>query len=164
MLTINELMKWVAVGVGATVVMDGWSMLLKISGLATLDYALVGRWAGHLLRGRLAHSAIARAEPVAGERLLGWMIHYAVGIAFALLLAALQGGGWLHQPTWLPALAAGAATVVFPLFVMQPAMGAGFAAARTAAPLKNCLRSLANHAVFGSGLYLSAFLLGPLWA
>ena len=37
-----------------------------------------------------------------------------------------------------------------------PAMGAGFAASRTPTPLKNCLRSLANHTVFGFGLYLSA--------
>lgn len=42
---------------------------------------------------------------------------------------------------------------------MQPAMGSGFAARRTATPLKNCLRSLVNHAVFGSGLYLAAMAL-----
>jgi hypothetical protein len=59
----------------------------------------------------------------------------------------------------LPALAVGVATVVVPLFVMQPAMGAGFAASRTPTPLKNCLRSLATHAVFGVGMYLA----GALW-
>jgi hypothetical protein len=56
----------------------------------------------------------------------------------------------------LPAVALGVGTVVFPLFVMQPAMGLGVAASRTPAPLKNCLRSVVNHAVFGLGLFLSA--------
>jgi hypothetical protein len=45
----------------------------------------------------------------------------------------------------------GLASVVMPLFVMQPAMGAVFAAARTATPWRNRLRALANHGVFGLG-------------
>ena len=50
----------------------------------------------------------------------------------------------------------GLATVTAPWLVMQPAMGLGFAALKTPAPLKNCARSLTNHAVFGAGLYLAA--------
>lgn len=159
MASIDEVVKMVVVGGGATVVMDLWSVMLKRLGIPTLDYALVGRWAGHLCRGRLAHASIAQATAVPGERWLGWTIHYVVGIAFAALLVGVQGVAWLHHPTWLPALAVGTVTVVFPWFVMQPAMGAGFAASRTATPLKNGLRSLATHAVFGGGLYLSALLL-----
>lgn len=45
---------------------------------------------------------------------------------------------------------------------MQPAMGAGIAAANTPTPWKNRLRSLANHAVFGLGLYLAAALLARI--
>ena len=120
---------------------------------------MVGRWAGHLGRGKLAHSSIGKAQPIAGERPLGWLIHYAVGIAFAGLLVGVAGAAWLHDPTWLPALAVGTATVVFPYFVMQPAMGAGIAASRTPAPWKNRLRSLLTHAIFGIGLYLSAAFL-----
>ena len=60
------------------------------------------------------------------------------------------------MPTVLPALAVGVSTVVLPLFVMQPAMGAGFAASKTSTPMLNCLRSVVNHTVFGFGLYLSA--------
>jgi hypothetical protein len=47
---------------------------------------------------------------------------------------------------------------VAPLFVLQPLLGAGFASSRTATPMKNVLRSIANHAVFGLGLYLLAQL------
>lgn len=42
---------------------------------------------------------------------------------------------------------------------MQPAMGAGLASSRTPTPLKNCLRSLITHAVFGGGLYGAAVVL-----
>ena len=144
------------VGIGATVFMDLWLMLLKRLGVAVQPMAFIGRWVGHLSRGRFAHAAIARAEPVAGERAWGWLTHYAIGMAFAALLVSLRGGDWLRSPTLGPAIALGLITVLAPLCVMQPAMGAGFFASKTATPLKNCLRSLANHTVFGLGLYLTA--------
>jgi len=151
-------MKIVLIGIGATMVMDLWLAFLKWQGVRTLNMAFIGRWTGHLLRGRLAHASIGAAAPVPGERLLGWAVHYAVGIAFAAALAVVAGGGWLQAPTLAPALAVGVATVGAPLFVMQPSMGLGIASSKTPAPLKNCLRSLANHTVFGLGLYLSALL------
>lgn len=152
----------VFIGTGATAVMDLWLLLLKRLGIPGTNLALIGRWVGHVAHGRIRHAAIAKARPIRGERGLGWLTHYLVGIAFAALLVALQGPGWLQRPTYLAALATGVATVTAPLFVMQPAMGAGWAGRKTPAPLKNSLRSLANHAVFGTGLYLSAALLA--WA
>lgn len=144
------------VGIGATAVMDVWLLTLTRLGVPTTSFALVGRWVGHLPRGRFAHAAIAKAEPVRFELGLGWLTHYLIGIAYAGLMVAVQGTAWLEQPTYLPALVVGVATVAAPWFVMQPAMGAGFAASKTPAPLKNGLRSLANHAAFGTGLYLAA--------
>jgi hypothetical protein len=91
-----------------------------------------------------------------GELTLGWAVHYATGIAFALLLAVLAGPAWLRAPSLWPALSFGITTVLLPLFVMQPAMGAGFASSRTANPALNVLKSLANHTVFGLGLYAAA--------
>ena len=164
MMSMDEVVKVVAVGVGATAVMDVWTMILKRLGVPTLDYAMVGRLAGHLSQGRFAHASIGKAAPIHGERPLGWAIHYAVGIAFAFLLITVQGADWLHDPTWMPALAVGVATVVIPLFVLQPAMGAGFAASRTPTPAKNCLRSLVTHGVFGSGLYVSGVVIRQWWA
>ena len=143
------------VGTGATAVLDAWLLLLQRLGVPTMNFVLLGRWVGHGLRGRWRHAAIAQAAPVPGERGLGWLVHYLVGIAFAALLAAVPGGG-LQAPTLWPALAFGVGTVAVPLFVMQPAMGLGVAASRTPAPLKNCTRSVANHAVFGVGLYFAA--------
>lgn len=151
---------WVLLtGIGATALMDLWLLLLQRFGVPAPDYALVGRWVGHLARARFAHAAIAKAPPVAQERGLGWLTHYAVGVAYAGLLVLTVGPGWTREPTLLPALSVGVLTVVVPLFVMQPAMGQGFAAARTPSPLRTCLRSLANHAAFGTGLYVAAALL-----
>jgi hypothetical protein len=42
------------------------------------------------------------------------------------------------------------------LLILQPAMGAGIASAKTQTPLLNCLTSLANHVAYGVGLYLAA--------
>jgi hypothetical protein len=150
------------IGIGATAVMDAWLMLLKYRGVQTLNFAFIGRWVGHLLHGKLVHEAIAKAEPIRAELSLGWLLHYATGIAFAGLLLAIEGTGWILRPTVLPALLIGVGTVVIPLLVVQPAMGAGFAAVKTPTPLKNCSKSLVNHAVFGLGLYLSALMIAGL--
>ncbi len=144
------------VGIGATALMDAWLVLLSRLGVPTTSFAMIGRWVGHMRRGRFAHAAIQKAPAVRHELALGWLIHYAIGIAFAALLVGLQGAAWLEEPTFLPALAAGVATVAAPWFVMQPAMGSGFLASKTPSPLKNGLRNLANHTVFGAGLYLAA--------
>lgn len=152
----SPLLRAAAVGIGATAVMDLWLMLLKARGIPALNFALLGRWVGHMPSGRWAHEAIARATPVRGETALGWVVHYVTGITFALLLAWLAGAGWLQSPTLLPALAWGMGSVLLPLLVMQPAMGAGIASSCTPTPAFNCLKSLANHTVFGLGLYLAA--------
>lgn len=164
MASLTALTLTVGVGVGATAWMDLWLLLLKRLGVPTLDFALLGRWVGHLFHGRVAHQAIRSAPAIAHENALGWLAHYAIGIAFALAAVALLGAGWLQQPSLPPALAWGLATAVAPLFVLQPAMGAGVASSRTPAPVRNTLKSLANHAVFGLGLYLSAAALVPLAA
>jgi hypothetical protein len=153
---LSALPQAVVVGVGATAVMDLWLLVLKRSGVPTMDFALLGRWVGHLFHGQVAHDAIRRSPPITGERGIGWLTHYAVGIVFAAALVAVEGSSWLDAPAVGPALAWGLATASAPLFMLQPAMGAGIASSRTPAPLMNSLRSLANHAVFGLGLYLSA--------
>jgi hypothetical protein len=163
MASIEDILRIVLVGLGATLVLDAWLALLKRLGVKTLDAALIGRWVGHMAHGRFVHAAIAKAPPVAGEAALGWAVHYATGVAFAALLAAVAGTGWLHRPSPGPALAVGMATVALPLLVMQPAMGAGVLASRTPTPLRNCLRSALTHTVFGAGLYATAVAIVQTW-
>jgi len=146
-------------GIGATLVMDLWAIVQRhVFGIPSLDYAMVGRWLGHLPRGHFAHQSIGAAAPVAGERAIGWIAHYAIGVLFALLLLAVWGLGWAQQPTLLPALIVGIGTILFPFLIMQPAFGLGIAAAKTPRPNRARLLSLAAHTAFAIGLYLSAWL------
>jgi hypothetical protein len=156
MLSIPGIGLVILIGVAATAFMDVWLLILSRLGLSATNWRLVGRWVGQMLHGRFTHVSIAQATPVRGEHALGWFTHYAVGIAYAVALIAFVGVGWASQPTVPPALLFGLATVVVPLFVMQPAMGSGFAGSKTPSPLKSCLRSLANHGAFGAGLYVAA--------
>jgi hypothetical protein len=153
---LEAVVRAVLIGGGATLTMDLWAAALRRLGVPSLDFALLGRWIGHLPDGQLRHARIAEAPPVRGERLIGWSAHYAIGVAFAALLVATFGLDWARAPSLLPALLTGVVTVVAPLFVLQPALGAGIASSRTAAPLFNCMKSAATHTVFGLGLYLAA--------
>lgn len=145
-----------AIGVGATLTMDAWAAVLRRLGVPSLNFALLGRWIGHIPQGRWLHEGIARATPVRGERWLGWSAHYSIGITFAALLLALHGVQWARSPSLAPALLLGIVTVVAPLFILQPALGAGIASWKTPTPVFNCVKSLVTHTVFGVGLYLAA--------
>ena len=152
----------VAMGIGATLVMDLWNLFLKRAfGIPSLSYCLLGRWILHMPAGRLRHASIAAAPRKPLECPVGWIAHYSIGVAFAIGFVALASGSWLARPTLGPALLYGIATVVFPFFVMQPSFGLGIAAARSPSPAQARLKSLATHTVFGVGLFLSA--LGVSW-
>lgn len=158
---MEPIVRSILIGTGATLMMDAWGALLRRFGIPSLNFAFLGRWIGHLPRGRFVHESIARAAPVKGELALGWAAHYAIGISFAGLLLATFGTSWAHAPTLLPALLIGTVTVAAPLLVLQPALGAGVASRKTATPLRNSLKSLATHVVFGVGLYLAARVTAP---
>lgn len=146
------------IGIGATAVTDLWAIARQ--GLLRVpppDYGLVGRWLAHMPRGRFRHDSIAAAQRVRHERLIGWAAHYLIGIAFAAMLLGVRGLEWIRNPTLVPALAVGICTVAAPFLLMQPAMGAGFAASRTKRPNAARLQSLATHAIFGLGLYAAGW-------
>lgn len=146
------------VGTGATAVMDLWALIRKrLLGVPSFDYALVGRWFVHLARGRFRHDPIGASPPVAHERLIGWAAHYLTGIAFAAVLLAFWGLGWVCRPAIGPALVVGIGSVVAPFFLMQPGMGAGIAASRTPRPGAARLHSLVTHGIFGLGLYAAGW-------
>jgi hypothetical protein len=161
---VDIVARGVLMGVAGSALMDAWSLVLRRRfHVPTLDYALLGRWIGHFRRGRFIHDRIAAAEPVVGEGLLGWFVHYAIGVMFALLLLAIWGVQWMRSPTIMPAVLVGLGTIVAPWFVMQPAMGAGIAGSRTPNPQATRLRNLGTHAVYGAGLYISAAALSTLF-
>jgi hypothetical protein len=155
---VEIIISTIAIGAGATAIMDLWLALLRHWRVPSLDYALLGRWIGYFPRGRFMHANINAAAPIRHERIIGWTAHYGIGVLFAALLLVIWGQGWLERPTLRPALIVSTGTLVAPFLVMQPAMGAGFAASKTPRPHVARLRSLVTHSVYGIGLYASAWL------
>jgi hypothetical protein len=159
----RDILGAVAVGAGATLVMDLWNLFLKRTfDIPSLNYCLLGRWVRHLPEGTVRHASISAAQPRAFECPVGWIAHYTIGILLALGLVGLTSGDWLARPTLLPALVYGIVTVVFPFLILQPSFGLGVAASRTPHPTQARLKSLATHIVFGLGLYLCALALSYL--
>jgi polyferredoxin len=153
---LEPLASAVTIGCGATLVMDVWALgQRRLLGIASLDYAMVGRWLGHMPNGVFRHTAIAQSPPVPGERAIGWVAHYAIGIAFSAVLLGVWSLEWVRRPTLTPALIVGLGSVAAPFLIMQPAMGAGIAASRTLNPWAARIRSMVAHLAFGIGLYVS---------
>jgi hypothetical protein len=162
---IDALLRAVVMGLGATLVMDLWNLFLRrVFGIPSLDLRLLGRWVLHMPSGTFRHARIGAAAPQRFERAVGWLAHYSIGVSLALGFLLLAPAGWLARPALLPALGYGLVTVVFPFFLMQPALGLGMASAKTPRPAQARAKSLASHAVFGIGLHLCARALSALLA
>lgn len=156
-------LRGVLLGVAGAALMDAWAWIARRAfGIRGLDYALLGRWIGHMPHGRLVHDRIAAAPPVRGERPLGWLAHYSIGVAFAFVLVFVWGSAWVESPTIGPPFGIAFATILAPWLVMQPAMGAGVAGSRTPDPRATRIRNLATHSAYGIGLYLAAVALAAL--
>ena len=151
------------VGLGATVLIDLWALLLRRGfDIPSLNYCLLGRWLLHVPTGTIVHRSIAAARQKPHECTLGWVAHYLIGIAFAVVFVLLASTSWLERPTLLPALAFGVATTLVPYLVLQPSFGLGIAASRTPNPNGARLKSLMTHTVYGAGLYLWALVVSQV--
>lgn len=159
----RDILSAMVIGVGASLLMDLWNLLLKLTfGIPSLNYCLLGRWLRHMPSGTLRHASISAARPMRLECLFGWVAHYTIGAGLGVGFLFVVSGALLAQPAFWPALLWGIGTVVFPMFVMQPALGLGIAASKTAHPTQARAKSLATHAVFGVGLYCCATALNWL--
>ena len=160
----HDVLGAVAIGIGATLLMDLWNLFLKRAfGIPSLNYCLLGRWLRHMPSGTFRHTSIAAASPRSLECSAGWVAHYTIGVVFAQVLAVATSGDSIARPALWPTLVFGIGSVVFPFFILQPAIGLGIAGAKTPAPAMARLKSLVTHTVFGAGLYLSALAVGYVW-
>jgi hypothetical protein len=152
-------------GIIATLATDLWGWLLQsVAGLPTANWGLVGRWVAWMPRGVFVHRPITATPAVRGEVAIGWIFHYAVGIIYAALYLAIMRLGFGSGPTLISAVVFALILLVAPWFVMQPALGLGFIAARTPKPAVARVVSISMHTWFGVGLYIGAWLAGALWA
>ncbi len=159
---MNIISKIIGIGIGATIILDTWNYLLSLLGIKSLDYRFVGRWIGNFVNGKFYHSNIMMTPPVQNELFIGWIAHYLIGISFSFVLIMVFGNGWLEKPLLVPAIIIGLATVIAPLFIMQPALGFGIASSNLPNPIVRVLKSIITHLVYGTGLYLSALLVNKI--
>lgn len=145
------------IGIGATITMDLWGIFMKFLGIKGLNMAHLGRWFLTLSQKKWFHENIANSPVVHGELVVGWIVHYMIGISFAYLLVKVYGIVWLEKPTLKPAIIIGIITLFGPLMILQPALGLGYFASKSANPMFSVLRSIGSHTIFGLGLYASAW-------
>jgi hypothetical protein len=156
---VDVLWRTVAIGIGATALMDIWAMLLHLAfAQPRPNWGPVGRWVWHL-RNKVFHDDIADAAPYAYEKALGWAFHYLTGIVYGIILVALTGPAWLAAPTFLPAFILGMVTIGAGWFLLAPGMGAGWAASKRPNPMQIRAFNVVSHTVFALGLYGTALLI-----
>ena len=149
----------VLTGVVATVLLDVWAAIAKhLLRLPTADWAMVGRWFGHMRRGVFVHRPISSAAPLRGELAVGWVGHYVIGAIYGIAYLGIVRGLLSVDPSPVSALTFGLATLFAPWLVLQPAMGAGVFASRTPRPVVVRLVNVSMHAVFGGALYVGWLL------
>ena len=156
---MDGVVKILVLGVFATVVIDIWATFSnKILAFPRTNWAMVGRWLGHIPSGRLAHSPISSASEIRNENAMGWAFHYFIGVVYAAFYAMLVLYGQNGQPSLLSAWLFGLATILSPWFIMQPSLGMGFCASQAPKPNMVRLQNFAIHSIFGVALYF-----GWLW-
>lgn len=152
-------LKIIAIGIGATLLVDLWGYVQSLFKIKSLDYRFVGRWIAGFPNGKFRHENIIKSPSIRGELLLGWTAHYLIGITFSFLLIILFGTNWIDKPEISSALSTGIISLLAPLFIMQPALGFGIGSSKLPNPNLRRFKSFLTHLIYGFGLYLSALLI-----
>lgn len=148
------------VGIAATLTLDLAQQVMRlVFGWPATNWGIIGRWAAWLPKGRFVHKDIGKTPPVENEQILGWAVHYGVGIAYGaiylFLVTVILGTG----PGFVPAMAFGLLSVSVTWFMMEPILGAGPMASNTPKPMIARLHDLGSHCGFGVGLFWGGLLI-----
>ena len=148
------------IGIIATIGVDIWATIAKhVLRLPTADWALVGRWFGHMVRGKFVHRPIGESVAIPNELAIGWIAHYVTGLVYGVAYLSIVRGLLTSNPSLMSALVFGLVTLGAPWLIMQPGMGAGVFASRTPRPWLIRVINLSMHAVFGVCLYIGWLLI-----
>ena len=146
-------------GIFATAIIDIWAaMSNRVFRLPVTNWAMVGRWLGHIPAGRFVHSPVSSSPPINNELLIGWIFHYFTGLVYALVYLYLLQILLAVTPTLISGLLFGMVTIVSPWFIMQPALGIGICASKAPYPNVVRLQNFLVHSIFGASLYFGWLL------
>lgn len=142
------------VGVGSTFILDLWGLLVsKVTRAPVMNWGLPGRWLMGLLKGQFVLQD-RRPETDVKEQALGWIFHYAVGIAYAAMLILFWGDAYRQHPTFFPVFLIGVVLATLAgLFILIPGLGGGVCASKTPAPLSEIKSLIIAHFVFALAQY-----------
>ncbi|SEQ81713.1 Protein of unknown function [Rosenbergiella nectarea] len=143
------------VGIGSTLVLDLWGMLLfKLKGTTPTDWGSVGRWLLGLRQGAWVAIQQDTRPPSAVEKISGWTFHYLVGVAYAVILVIGWGMPFIQAPTLLPIILVGIVlSSIAGLMLFMPAMGAGFCGRKIPNRGAAIIMMIIAHTVFALGQY-----------
>jgi Protein of unknown function (DUF2938) len=145
------------IGIAGTAAMDLWAIVLhRVFAQPLPNWGLVGRWFLLIPQGKIFHDDIAFAPAFSYELTAGWIAHYGTGIVYGGALIAIMGHDYALAPTLLPALILAWITVGAGWFILQPGMGAGWAASKRDKPWTIRAMNLVAHTWFGLGMWLGA--------
>ena len=154
------LLRALVIGICGTAAMDLWAIILhRVFKQPKPNWAPVGRWFLHVPRGKVFHEDIGQAAGFRFENAAGWIAHYVTGIVYGGALVLIAGPKWSANPTLLPALVLAWITVGAGWFLLQPGMGAGWAASKRPNLWKIRALNLVAHTWFGLGMWVGGLLL-----
>ncbi|MCA0941955.1 DUF2938 domain-containing protein [Salipiger pacificus] len=146
------------VGIGATIALDLWGLITaKIGWMPGTHWPSVGRWLLGIPAGRLVlDGGDDRAHSV-GEVLTGWVFHYAIGIAYAVMFPLFWGVDFISAPTVFPFVLIGVIiSTLAGLIILIPGMGGGIFARKLPNAGAMITYVLLAHVVFAIAQYLLA--------
>ena len=143
----------ILIGIGSCFVFDAWQRIFQIfTSIPPSNWTLVGRWfIGLMSNGQLIASQLSQQPQAKHETPTGWVVHYAVGIAYSYVLFILVQLG-IFEPTITHGLVFGVLSVLVPWLFFMPAMGNGIMASKAPNPKVACALALMVHSLFGLSL------------
>ena len=141
------------IGIGSCVIFDLWQRIFqRFTSIPPSNWTIVSRWfIGLISNARLIANQLSEQPEAKHETLVGWIVHYGVGIFYAYVFAVLVQIQ-LIKPTIIDGLLFGIASVVVPWLFFMPALGIGILANRAPNPRLECALALMMHSIFGLSL------------
>ena len=155
---MNEVLVIVIAGVFSCLILDifGRALLIFFK-VPEPAYGVLGRWVFYMMRrGKIFNPTISAAAPISHELKIGWIFHYLISIAWAVVFHVIFFVFQAAELSYVNGLIFGAATTVAPLFIFMPLTGQGVLARKTPSPYFTSLVLLARHTIFGVAM-LAAF-------
>jgi len=151
---MDVLVKILVIGIFATVIMDVWATFSnRVLKFPRTNWAMVGRWLGHIPKGKFFHYSVSDSPEVRYENCLGWAFHYFIGIVYATFYVAMILWGFDGSESLISAWIFGLVTIISPWFILQPALGLGVCAVKAPKPNMVRFQNFAIHSIFGIALY-----------